>query len=174
MLTEFYQSNKRPSRGVRKRISNKTGLSVRTVQIWFQNRRAKDNNQGTKQAIKNTHQGSKQMMHSNCNNGNVTVSMTQTNNTFWPFDKIRTGPSHQNQFYQQTTYCNSEAPSYNYQLYCPLDFLVPNEMPPNVDLSSADIRNGEVIIEKHNTNNIHLPRQTTNLLSEGSLQWLTV
>ena len=42
-----------------------------------------------------------------------------------------------------------------YQLYCPLDYLLPDSMPPNIELSSTDLQNGEVISsELKDTQNI--------------------
>ncbi|XP_045208804.2 LIM/homeobox protein ceh-14-like [Mercenaria mercenaria] len=152
MLTAAYQSNKRPSRSLMKQISGESGLSVRTIQIWFQNRRAKD------KALQ------KKTQANNSNNFN-NIKIMQNSNQF----------QQQNQPYsQKTLHYEYEGSLENYQLYCPLDFLVPNEMPPNVDLSSADICNGEVIAGKRDSNSFPVPQQTPQFLPDGIQHWLTV
>lgn len=150
MLTTAYQSNQRPSRALIKQISEDSGLSVRTVQIWFKNHRAKDKNNQNK--VKN--------------NSNI------VNN----FRIMQGGNSFQNQsqtYGQQTLHYEYQGSFESHQLYCPLDFLVPNEMPPNVDLSSADICNGEVIAGKRNSNNFPIPQQSNQFLPDLLQQWLT-
>lgn len=42
VLEEAYQENNKPSAAARKVIANKLGMTARAVQVWFQNRRAKD------------------------------------------------------------------------------------------------------------------------------------
>ena len=41
-LKAAYQISPKPSRHVREQLSQETGLEIRVVQVWFQNRRAKD------------------------------------------------------------------------------------------------------------------------------------
>ena len=41
LRTAYTQSSK-PSRHVREQLSQETGLDMRVIQVWFQNRRAKD------------------------------------------------------------------------------------------------------------------------------------
>ena len=41
-LKRAYQSSPKPARHVREKLSNDTGLDMRVVQVWFQNRRAKE------------------------------------------------------------------------------------------------------------------------------------
>ncbi|KAI8883216.1 hypothetical protein K501DRAFT_133140, partial [Backusella circina FSU 941] len=41
-LESLYNSNKKPSYEDKRRISLKYGITIKRVQIWFQNRRAKD------------------------------------------------------------------------------------------------------------------------------------
>lgn len=153
LLTETYQSNKRPSRSLRKKMSAESGLSVRTIQIWFQNRRAKDRNQ----------------------NGEINTRCFSTNNIINGEIQNKRQMNRQNHIFRQSTPQYDFQTSFeNYQLYCPLDFLVPNEMPPNVDLSSADICNGEVVTGKRSVGNFNVVQQTNSFLPDGSYQWLTV
>lgn len=42
MLNSVYRIKPRPSRITREMIANKIGLDLRVVQVWFQNKRAKD------------------------------------------------------------------------------------------------------------------------------------
>lgn len=41
-LKRAYQSSPKPARHIRERLSSDTGLDMRVVQVWFQNRRAKE------------------------------------------------------------------------------------------------------------------------------------
>lgn len=49
VLEEAYQENNKPSASARKQIATRLGMTARAVQVWFQNRRAKDKsgNSGT-------------------------------------------------------------------------------------------------------------------------------
>ena len=49
--------------------------------------------------------------------------------------------------------CTLQASINSYDLYCPLDFMDPDSMPPNIELCPDDICNGEVLIGKHNVRN---------------------
>ncbi|XP_076336864.1 uncharacterized protein LOC143239562 [Tachypleus tridentatus] len=42
MLKKAYRKNSKPARHVREQLSQDTGLDMRVVQVWFQNRRAKE------------------------------------------------------------------------------------------------------------------------------------
>lgn len=42
VLEEAYQENNKPSASARKQIATRLGMTARAVQVWFQNRRAKD------------------------------------------------------------------------------------------------------------------------------------
>ncbi|KPP59483.1 LIM/homeobox protein Lhx5-like [Scleropages formosus] len=42
MLKAAYASTPKPSRHVREQLAQKTGLNMRVIQVWFQNRRSKD------------------------------------------------------------------------------------------------------------------------------------
>jgi len=41
-LKRAYSDSAKPARQVRERLSAETGLDMRVVQVWFQNRRAKE------------------------------------------------------------------------------------------------------------------------------------
>lgn len=41
-LRKAYNQSSKPSRHVREQLSQETGLDMRVIQVWFQNRRAKD------------------------------------------------------------------------------------------------------------------------------------
>ena len=41
-LRSAYNQSSKPSRHVREQLSQETGLDMRVIQVWFQNRRAKD------------------------------------------------------------------------------------------------------------------------------------
>ncbi|KAI9295966.1 hypothetical protein K502DRAFT_194590 [Neoconidiobolus thromboides FSU 785] len=43
MLEALYNNNPRPSLKTRKELASRMGIEQRKIQIWFQNRRAKDN-----------------------------------------------------------------------------------------------------------------------------------
>lgn len=47
VLEEAYQENNKPSASARKQIAARLGMTARAVQVWFQNRRAKDKSGGT-------------------------------------------------------------------------------------------------------------------------------
>ena len=45
ILRASYATSSKPSRHVREQLAQETGLDMRVVQVWFQNRRAKDKRQ---------------------------------------------------------------------------------------------------------------------------------
>ena len=45
ILRASYNTSSKPSRHVREQLAQETGLDMRVVQVWFQNRRAKDKRQ---------------------------------------------------------------------------------------------------------------------------------
>ena len=45
VLRASYNTSSKPSRHVREQLAQETGLDMRVVQVWFQNRRAKDKRQ---------------------------------------------------------------------------------------------------------------------------------
>lgn len=45
ILRASYTASSKPSRHVREQLAQETGLDMRVVQVWFQNRRAKDKRQ---------------------------------------------------------------------------------------------------------------------------------
>ena len=45
ILRTSYNASSKPSRHVREQLAQETGLDMRVVQVWFQNRRAKDKRQ---------------------------------------------------------------------------------------------------------------------------------
>lgn len=166
MLSDAYSENNRPSKRIRKQLSKDSNLSDRTIQMWFHNRRAKDKSIIKKSCSSNQKQ-------------RFTVEHRPANHPEgqqWSDDKVGPQRGHNRYtkenppFRNETAIFNQDTLSTTFQLYCPLDYLLPNEMPPNVDLSSADICNGEVIPGKHNTANYHL-RQT---IPECLSQWLSV
>ena len=54
MLNSVYRIKPRPSRITREMIANKIGLDLRVVQVWFQNKRAKDKRSLTSESSLNS------------------------------------------------------------------------------------------------------------------------
>lgn len=42
MLNQIFSNNPKPSKHARAKLSLETGLSMRVIQVWFQNRRSKE------------------------------------------------------------------------------------------------------------------------------------
>ena len=145
-LLDAYAKNRRPTKNTRQQLSEITGLKSRTIQIWFQSKRSKDK-EIAKRNLRN-----KKMMSEDCIDNistqkysNFQCESLQSSTGLRPENKHEDNDFQQDQHIVSTT-GNISCINFDfYQLYCPLDYLVPNEMPPNVDLSSADLCNGEVI-----------------------------
>lgn len=170
MLTTVYYSNKRPARHVRQKVSRDTGLSLRAVQTWFRNERRKDRING-------------RARDSVIAVGQLTVAERQSYSghgilhndvNIWTMTSFNCQPPSVNANGEFNDVCMGSA----YQLYCPLDYLIPDEMPPNVELSAADICNGEVISGKYRYENRKLPMFSEpsrgSLMPENTRQWISV
>ncbi|XP_052788606.1 LIM/homeobox protein Lhx3-like [Mya arenaria] len=152
LLLDVYAKNKRPTKDTRRTLGESTGLKSRTIQIWFQNKRSKDKATQRKHIQRNSGSKDSQFhsMDSSSQNG-----LDDNNIRF--SDNVCTYPSQENPSFSSQNGGSNSTQSMDdnrstanfepYQLFCPLDYLLPNEMPPNVDLSSADLCNGEVISE---------------------------
>ena len=147
-LLDAYAKNRRPTKTTRQQLSEITGLKSRTIQIWFQSKRSKD------KEIERRNLRNKKIMSENGIDNRSTQNYTQFQcESSQSSSSVHPGAKHEDTHFQPERHIESTAGTYSstcinfdsYQLYCPLDYLVPNEMPPNVDLSSADLCNGEVI-----------------------------
>ncbi|KAH3778040.1 LIM/homeobox protein ceh-14-like [Dreissena polymorpha] len=186
MFLDAYNSNKRPNKATLQYLGQSAGLKTRSVQIWFQNRRAKDRSiERNRQKIMS---GQTMFnMRQNCLEEHQKSQHCWNQNPY--FDSKSLGVNHkQEQKFtlastdkgslirnEQSPACSDTDSSYNeYQLYCPLDYLLPNEMPPNVDLSSADICNGEVITDKLRSGNIKFGQTHAADNHSGSRSWIAL
>ena len=184
LLLDAYSDNKRPNKSARRHLSQQTGLKSHLIQIWFQNKRAQDKQ--FRKKSRNIHTISDSCVNNdkdnispcdgrqhtpqacnfqgqNNNNCYRTEHKSGSNINYMPGCKV---PNFQNE----------TADFDAYQLYCPLDYLLPNEMPPNVDLSSVDICNGEVVVSKQNSgsNRYHLTTVPEVMSDNDSCSWLSL
>ncbi|KAL4216999.1 LIM domain kinase 1 [Mactra antiquata] len=167
-LEETYSDNKRPSKKTRRQLSKNLNLTERTVQMWFHNRRVKD------KCIHTPNSSSPPKKRHTVEYFGTTKPRKAVKS--WSGDKPKIQKScfeNKTSRVSNQTSCtnNSDSMPTNFQPYFPLDYLLPDEIAPNVNLSSADICNGEVIPGKHNTSNYYSMRQTP--LPECLSQWLT-
>ncbi len=73
LLLEMYLGNPRPTRAMREYLAKETGLPVRCIQIWFQNKRSKEKRQHAKRFM-----ASNSIVSWNYNYGNPTPVSQQT------------------------------------------------------------------------------------------------
>jgi len=173
-LLDAYAKNRQPTKTTRQQLSEITGLKSRTIQIWFQSKRSKDK-EIAKRNLRN-----KKMMSEDCIDKRSTKNYTHYQcESSQSSSGLHSGAKQEENSFQPDQRIDSTSGNYSsvnfdsYQLYCPLDYLVPNEMPPNVDLSSADLCNGEVISGrlKHG-NGAYEARANFN--NAQNMNWLSV
>ena len=58
LMMNIFASTPRPTRLMREQMAKETGLPIRCIQIWFQNKRSKEKRQSAKRSFNNTHQSS--------------------------------------------------------------------------------------------------------------------
>lgn len=144
------------------------------IQIWFQNKRSQE-----KQKRRRTFHCQNNQIFDKGQNTRKPDSQLSSN-CFRNFKEGRNSVTTGENSLRETTLGDKENNDNQYdprfdtfQLFCPLDFLLPNEMPPNVDLSSADICNGEVVLNKQNTNGSrHQVTQSEIVPGNSDCSWI--
>jgi hypothetical protein len=150
-LTQAYHRTSHPKRDFLEQLSMDTGLRTRTVQLWFQNKRAK----------------AKRRAHSA---GNLNLNLGTA-----PCGGNGNGESHRSMSdFTPDNYNKTLSPgNWNISMFSLAD-LSTAAVPPNVDLTCADIRNGEVCFRNNLTGNgsgVHIP--APECLSSVMHSWMS-